>query len=120
MRASVRMNRRHFLGGATAAAVMPALSPSPVGLLHGLFRGCCPVRLADPVISQTARLSDVIDGNRRAIEVASQSSLISGAWEGLRHTARGIDDRGIRTETLRLLESPAPTYQLRSPTRSDR
>jgi hypothetical protein len=118
VRETSRLNRRQILAGALAASILPPFQGG--GLLGALSRGCCPVRVSGVTIAQSAALEDLIEGNRVAVAVASRSSLIGQAWDGLREAAYAIEARELRLSTLTLLELPAPTYQNRSPSWGDR
>jgi hypothetical protein len=119
---AMRMNRRQILAGAFAASILPGM-PGPkaaIAAVGELARGCCPVRLTGTPAARTASLEDLADGNEQAQAIASKSSMISQAWEGLLETARQIDDGTLRAATLGLLKYPAPTYQSQSPSPDDK
>lgn len=112
------INRRRLLAAAGAAA-LAAIDPGAVAAHSSIGlpgRSCCPVRLGAVALSRIPTLSEAIQGNKQAAAVAAASSLISRATEELHGLAAGINDQGTREATISLLDTPAPTYQLLSPT----
>ena len=117
------LNRRQLLFGAITAATGAATDVTTGEAWGGfghLERSCCPVRLGTTPTGRMPTLADAITGNARAIAVASASGLISRAKANLYALAQDIGDGEMRWQTLSLLDNPAPTYQLRSPTEGDR
>jgi hypothetical protein len=64
-------------------------------------------------------LGATVAGNRRAMELAQTSRIVMQANEAAVSIAASLTDALIRQKTLDILLTPSPTYQLRSPTRSD-
>src|SRR5207248_3051747 len=83
-------------------------------------RGCCPVRIAVPDAQPVPTLAELAEGNAQAMRVARRSRYITRIAEQARFLAAGIAGDAVRSATLALLENPAPTYQLRSPSAADR
>jgi hypothetical protein len=111
-RGARRASRRSVLGGALSAlAVAPAAARE---------HGCCPTRITVPAAQPAATLAELTEGNTLAMRVARRSRFIMQITEHARFLAEGIPDAAVRDATLALLENPAPTYQLRSPTAADR
>ena len=120
---SRNLSRRQLLLGAGAAAAFVTVESSIASgqaFPAHLERSCCPVRPAPASGALVVTLKDAMDGNERAMAIARSSSLVSRAKEELYAFAQGIDDDTTRRETISLLDLPAPTYQLRSPTNSDK
>lgn len=65
-----------------------------------------------------ATLAEATQANLSAMAIAQGSSLISRAKEALYGLAQNIGDDAIRNATISVLDTPAPTYQLMSPTDS--
>jgi hypothetical protein len=109
--------RRAFLAGslATAAAgVLAAAAPAAAQ-----ERSCCPMWVA-AAAAPAVPLSDVVAGNKVAMSLAQASSSAMRANDGVLALAAAIPNARIRQATLDLLNNPAPTYQLKSPTAADR
>jgi hypothetical protein len=115
-------NRRRFLAGSAAtlagAFALPAIGPARI--LHAAERSCCPVRIDAPRDVPIYKLADVMDGNNMAMEIASKSAQAMQANETAMQIASSIADATIRSTILDALANPAPTYQLKSPTMSDK
>ena len=59
-------------------------------------------------------------GNRDAMTLAQKSRRIMEAKDAAIAIADAISDPTVRAKTLDMIASPAPTYQLKSPTRADK
>jgi hypothetical protein len=78
------------------------------------------VRPVDAGPFRIATLSDALAGNQAAMGIAQKSNLISRAKEQIYALAQSISDSSIRSATLSVLDTPAPTYQLKSPSDNDK
>lgn len=117
-------NRRRFLTMGTAAAAA-AIAPTPFAALLAATpapseRACCPVRIAAPRDVRRYTVADAAEGNKQAMAIAGASKLVQRANEALVNLAGTIADSKIRTTVLALLDNPAPTYQIKSPTDADK
>jgi hypothetical protein len=118
--------RRFLLGGtlATTAGLALGALPAPAGLASvGLGEGpgaCCPRRIALPGRARQVALGDLAEGNRQAEAVARRSPMAVEAYEALLALAAALPDATLAATTVDLLRNPAPTYQLRSPSPTDR
>jgi hypothetical protein len=101
------------------AASVAALAATTVA--HASERACCPTRMA-PMLGAPAPapLSALTAGNQDAMDLARRSSAITDANDAVLAMADALPDQPIRSKTLEVLRNPAPTYQLRSPSRADK
>ena len=116
------VNRRNLLaGGATAiaSAAVAAATPLEAAFKAG-ERACCPVRSLGAAPYRSITAAEAAQGNQQAAALAARSSLVSKAKDNLNQVAMSIPDAQIRSATLAVLASPAPTYQLASPSASDK
>ena len=111
------MSRRSFFARGVGATALFAAAPFPAAVAA---RSCCPTRLAASPAHQVASPADLAEGRRQAVAVAQRSRLVMRTVERVRVLAAELADPIARGRTLDLLENPAPTYQLRSPTPADR
>lgn len=109
--------RRRFLARSLGVAALATLTPTAVPAAE---RSCCPARLAAPPPSRPASAADLVEGNALATAVARRSRFVMRTVEAVRSLAADLPDPVMRQRTLDLLENPAPTYQLRSPSAADR
>jgi hypothetical protein len=82
--------------------------------------GCCPSRIATPAFVPEISAAAATAGNRSAMALAQKSSRIMEASDAATAIASAIADPLVQTRTLEMLRNPAPTYQLKSPTRADK
>lgn len=59
-------------------------------------------------------------GNLRAQEIAQRSAMVQSAFRFLRKTAQKISDPALRRKVFDLLDNPAPTFYLASPTPAEK
>jgi hypothetical protein len=111
------MSRRRFLGRGVGASALLAAVPFPGTVAERL---CCPSRPVAAPAYQPASLMDLAEGRRLAMAVAQRSGFVMRTVEAVRTLAAALPDPVVRGRTLDLLENPAPTYQLRSPSATDR
>jgi hypothetical protein len=109
--------RRGFLTRGLGVAALAALIPAPASAAE---RSCCPTRVAAPPPSRPASTAGLAEGNALAVAVARRSRFVMRTAEAVRALAADLPDPVTRGRTLDLLENPAPTYQLRSPSPADR
>jgi hypothetical protein len=84
-------------------------------------RECCPTRLGSFEAAPFATpLAAVTAGNQRAMSLARNSSTIMAANEAAMAMADALSDPTLRRATLDVMRNPAPTYQLKTPTRADK
>lgn len=114
---AVRRGQRRRLLLGSAAAVLAAAIPAP---LPAGGRSCCPVRVAAAGPFPRATADDLAKGNAQASAIARRSRLIMRTVEQVRALAAGLPDPVVRDRTLALLDNPAPTYQLRASSPSER
>jgi hypothetical protein len=117
--------RRQFLMGgvATAAGLLTgaaAVEPALASAVVGGERACCPTRIAMPLAAPATTLPDLSAGNAQAMRIAGDSDFIKTARHATEELANRLQDQSIRRSTLELLQNPAPTYYLRSPTDADK
>jgi hypothetical protein len=62
----------------------------------------------------------VTAGNQQAMSLARNSTTIMAANEAAMAIADALTDPALRRTTLDVMRNPAPTYQLKSPTRADK
>jgi hypothetical protein len=114
-------SRRAFLAGSLATAVAALTSSAGAAVAHADSRMCCPTRLATFEAAPFAGpLSAVTAGNQQAMSLARSSSRIMAANDAVLAMADALKDQALRRATLDILRNPAPTYQLKSPTRADK
>jgi hypothetical protein len=112
------LSRRSFLaaGVATATAAFAA-----TGVAQASERACCPVRMAPMLgVPDPLPLAAITAGNQHAMDLAKKSKAVMDANDAAMAMADALPDQSIRTKTLEVLRNPAPTYQLRSPSRADK
>ena len=109
-------HRRTFLAGSLAAAVGLAAASSA----FADQRACCPQRLAAFQAGPAPSAAEMADSNRQAMAFAQASPRVMQGYEATLALAEAVPDAALREATLDLLRNPAPTYQLRSPSRADR
>lgn len=114
-------SRRAFLAGSLATAVAALTSGPGAAVAYADSRACCPTRLgtfeATPVAGP---LAAVTAGNQQAMALARNSSRIMATNDAILAMADALTDSTLRRATLDVLRNPAPTYQLKSPTRADK
>jgi hypothetical protein len=115
-----RASRRSFLTGSLAAAVVAA-SHAGAGVVRAADAACCPARLTTLAGAPfAAPMSAVTVGNQQAMALARQSARIMATNDAILAMAEALPDPRLRAATLTVLRNPAPLYQLKSPTRSDK
>jgi hypothetical protein len=111
------VSRRSVLAGGLASAAA-ALLP---GAAFADEQACCPTRKATLLQAPAAvPLAAATAGNQHATDLASKSARIMAANEAILAMADGLADATVRTKTQEILRNPAPTYQLKSPSRADK
>jgi hypothetical protein len=111
-------HRRTFLAGSLVAAASGLVGPGvPV---FASERACCPSRLAAFQARPVPSARELAAENRQAVAFARGSARVMQGYEATVALAEDIPDAALRQATLALLNNPAPTYQLRSPTLGDR
>jgi hypothetical protein len=115
-------NRRNLLaGGATAVASAALAAATPLeAAFNAGERACCPVRNLEAAAYRKVTVAEAAQGNQQAAALASKSSLVSKAKDNLYQLANSIPDAQMRAATLAILDLPSPTYQLLSPSASDK
>lgn len=106
--------RRGFLASTLAAAAGLAAAPAMAS-----ERLSCPTRVAI-VAAPAIPLAQVMAGNQQAAALAQASSSAMRANDGVLELTSAIPDAKMRQATLDILNNPAPTYQLKSPTPADK
>src|SRR5947209_7384752 len=111
------LSRRSVLAGGLASAAAVLL---PAAALAD-DQACCPTRKATLLEAPAAvPLSATTAGNQRAMDLARKSARIMDANDAVLAMADGLADATVRSRTLDVLRNPAPTYQLKSPSRADK
>jgi hypothetical protein len=106
--------------GAMAIDATAQLLSSTDALLAPAVRPCC---VSQPPIPQETSMPTVrtlTAGNQQAMELARTSRIVMQAKDAALALASSLANELIRQKTLDVLQAPAPTYQLRSPTPSDK
>ena len=114
------LHRRAFLIGGLSATAATAALAAPSALAAGTNRACCPTRIAAPIEPAQVSLRDTAIGNQQAMAMARRSSTIMRLNELALQFAADLPDDQVRQATLDLLRNPAPSYQLRSPSPTDK
>jgi hypothetical protein len=124
------IRRRHFLAGgaaALAAAVAASFGADPAlaalrapGAAPHAERACCPTRIAAPPAVPAVTLEQATQGNAQAILLAARSRIVGAAADATLQMAQALPNPDISAATVAILQDPAPTYQLRSPTAADK
>jgi hypothetical protein len=114
-------SRRAFLAGSLATAVAALTGSVGAAVAHADSRSCCPTRLGSFAAAPLASpLGAVTAGNQQAMSLARNSTTIMAANEAAMAIADALTDPALRRTTLDVMRNPAPTYQLKSPTRADK
>jgi hypothetical protein len=114
-------SRRAFLAGSLATAVAALTSTAGATVAHADAPTCCPTRLGTFEAAPFATpLAAVTAGNQQAMSLARKSTTIMAANDAAMAIADGLTDPTLRRATLEVMRNPAPTYQLKSPTRADK
>lgn len=110
--------RRRFLLGSAAAVASAAFVG---GVARAEERVCCPTRMG-PMLAAPAPvpLAAVTAGNQQAMSLAKSSARVMETNDAVLELAHSFTDATLRNATLQILQNPAPTYQLKSPTAADK
>jgi hypothetical protein len=65
-------------------------------------------------------LADLTAGNKQAAALAQRSSRVMAVNDAVMSLADALVDPVLRARTVEILNNPAPTYQLKSPTAADK
>jgi hypothetical protein len=113
-----RAARRSFLGGGLATVAAVALAPR---LAWAAEQTCCPSQVAAQAGSPAPlSLTDLTAGNKQAAALAQRSARVMAVNEAVMGMASALADPTLRARTVEILQNPAPTYQLKSPTATDK
>jgi hypothetical protein len=117
-RHAFRTPRRSFLGGGLAGVAAFALGPH---LAAAAEQTCCPSLVAAQASAPAPlSLADLTAGNKQAAALAQRSSRVMAVNDAVLALANGLVDPVLRARTVEILNNPAPTYQLKSPTAADK
>lgn len=115
-----RTKRREFLAGGIGVVSALALNGSNVAAARDSEFACCPTRIATPAFVPEISAAAATVGNRDAMNLAQKSRRVMEAADAAMAIANAVEDPLVRGKTLDMLRNPAPTYQLKSPTRADK